>query len=644
MQRAHQKRAMATSDPAYANVMEIPACVVGTSSSLVRRPRIKKMVPSSEQTAPVQIPSVGTERVDTDLSVAWKSAVEILKLASANRGELVRQHDAEKAALRAQFEQEKKDKFEKEAAATKQEVEGKYGEIIFLGDDASPVAEKTPAPPVADDPTKKEVVPLRRKVIEMEKALSRARDYINRTQQQRLQVSQSRLKKQITPKRGKRATNTDHERQIADVIAFYGGELERVENEFRRYITSYGKNVEVENDKVENMWFAKGNKGGGGSTSKLRAEEFEEEEVEDLLPHTRHKTHPQEVEHKEWDKLAALSASNKKLSAKLQQCPLAVEKMTLLNSKLESKMLELQSQLNTVTVELSCKDAVILTANNEAELWKESLKKKKLETMSANQQVLDLLSTIKTQKNDLLSYQSVVTNNTDLLKKQDAEIRHMRERLKKLNWDLPEARDSCQKKNDRAKSHEEACSKRNRELNEAINKYNLWIADLDRGKQALVLECMQGNKVFEELHVKYKELQRMMDAAEAEINYSREEKKSLEARCKDLEDELNKVKIKFCEATLLIVDSATLCAMVMLHADVEKFRTERESILAATTEYITKYDLQLARLSYIDNLMMRVMKLLNAPSTVVHAAIPFPVLLSSGLRKSLNVVRPMREQ
>ncbi|KAF6151335.1 hypothetical protein GIB67_040608 [Kingdonia uniflora] len=561
-------------------------------------------------------------------SVAWKSAAEVLKLAAANRVKLVRQHDAEKAALEEQFEQEKREQFEKEVAAIKQEVEdkakkvvdiavtsrnkliqalyiwglsredvdlalaGKYGEIVFLGDDASPVAEQTPAPPVDDDPTKEEVVHLRGKVIKMEKTLSRARDSINRTQQvhnkleyerrlhklkfdktfkellelqcrygkikierdevlrketdrllqnsemrvkllearlldtqQRLQVSQSRLKKKITPKQGKRAADMDHERQMADVIAFYGTELERVENEFRRYISSCGKDVEVENDK-----------------------------------------------------------------------------------------------------------------------WKESLKKKKSETMAANQQVLDLLSMIEKQKNDLLYHQSVIANNTDLLKKQDSEIHYMRERLKKLNWDLREARDSCQRKNDRAKIHEEACSKRDRELNEAINKCNLWIPALDRDKQALVQECIQGNEVFEELYAKYKESQMMMDAAEAEINYSREEKKSLEARCKDLDDELNRVKTKFYEATLLTAENVTLRVMAMLHADVEKFRIERESILAATTEYVMEYDLQLARLFYIDNLMPRVRELLNAPSTVVDAAIPSPALLLSGLGESSNVDCPKREQ
>ncbi|KAF6160237.1 hypothetical protein GIB67_019006 [Kingdonia uniflora] len=479
----------------------------------------------------------------SQLSVAWTSAAEVLKLAAANRVKLVRQHDAEKAALQEQFEQEK--------GLCREDVDlalvGKYGEIVFPGDNASPMAMQTPAPPVDDDPTKEEVVHLRGKVIEMEKALSRARDSINRTQhnkleyerrlhksnfdktfkelfelqcrygkikierdevlrketdrfvllqkslkdkrfvdesdklecqrslmsltlyfeaevdserglkeaylellterdivpdpargqramkilffnkkkedrkihkqlkidlghacdelerckghnacleaekvecarllqnsekrvtllearlldtQQRLQVSQSCLKKKITPKRGKRAADTGHERQMADVITFYGAELERVENEFRLYISSCGKDVEVENDKAENMWFAKRDEGGEALTSKPRAEESEEEEVEDLLPHTRHKTHPQEVEDKENDNVTALSTSNKKLSAKLQQCSLAAKRKTLLNSKLESEMLELQSWLNVVTVELSCKDVEILTANNESE-------------------------------------------------------------------------------------------------------------------------------------------------------------------------------------------------------------------------------------------------------------------------------------
>ncbi|KAF6136076.1 hypothetical protein GIB67_000480 [Kingdonia uniflora] len=689
----------------------------------------------------------------SQLSVAWKSAAEVLKLAVTNRAELVRQHDAEKAALQEQFKQEKvmqrekfekekllqREQFEKKAIATKQEVEdeakkvvdiavasrnkliqafyvwglsreevdlslvGKYGEFVFPGDNASPVAEQTPAPPVDDDPTKEEVVHLRGESdrdgeglesskgfyqsygkikIERDKVLRKETDrfvllqkslkdkrFIDENDkldcqrsllslmlyfaaevdserglkeaylellterdivldparvkflaqeernrhsreaqrcsawaEQRLQVSQSRLKMKITPKRGKRTADTDHERQMADVIAFYGAELERVENEFRRYISSCGKDVEVENDKVKNMWFAERDEGRGALTSKIRAEESKEEEVEDLLPQTQHTTCLQEIEEKENDNVAALSASNKKLSAKLQQCSLAVERKTLLNLKLELGMLELQSRLNAMTIELSCKDTEILTANNESEQWKESLKKKKLEIMAVNQQVLDLLSTIEKQKNDLLYHQSVIANNANLLKKQDSKIRYMRKHLKKLNWDLREARDSCQRKNDRAKTHEEAYSKRDEELNEAINKCNSRIAALDRDKQALVQECIQGNKVFEELHAKYKESQRMMDAAEAEINYSREEKKSLEARCKDLDDELNKVKTEFYEATLLTAENVMLRAMAMLHADVEKFRTE------------------------------------------LDAAIPSSALLSSGPGESSNVDCPKREQ
>ncbi|KAF6163936.1 hypothetical protein GIB67_000081 [Kingdonia uniflora] len=336
VQRAHQNQAMATSGSAYDDILKIPAC----------------------------------------LSVAWKSAAEVLKVADADCAS----YEAEKSSLADQL---------KERTALCEQLQkgkdvdltltGKYCEIIIPGDNASLVAEQSLAPPVADDTTKEvEVVRLRGKVCEMEKALCRASDSINHIQQgqkamrilffnikkedkrvhaqlenglrhardelelckdhntclemekveynkllqssdkrvtlleaclldtQKLfQMSQSRLKKYLTPKRGKRASKIDHE----------------------------------QNDKVENMWFAKGNEGGGASTTKPRAEESKEEEVEDLLPHTRHKTRPQE-------------------------------------------------------------------------------------------------------ENDHLYHQSVVTNNTDLLKKQDAEIHHMRERLKKLNWDLREARDS----------------------------------------------------------------------------------------------------------------------------------------------------------------------------------------------------------
>ncbi|KAF6175170.1 hypothetical protein GIB67_022851, partial [Kingdonia uniflora] len=97
--------------------------------------------------------------------VAWKSAAEVLKVVVAGHAE----YEAEKASLAEQLKE--------------QTTLWKYSGIIFLGDDASPGSEQCPAPSVADDTTKEEVVRLRGKVIELEKALSRARDSINRTQQ-----------------------------------------------------------------------------------------------------------------------------------------------------------------------------------------------------------------------------------------------------------------------------------------------------------------------------------------------------------------------------------------------------------------------------------------------------------------------------
>ncbi|KAF6154096.1 hypothetical protein GIB67_025609 [Kingdonia uniflora] len=93
-----------------------------------------------------------------------------------------------------------------------------------------------------------EVVRLRRKVIEMEKALSRARDFINRAQH-----AHNKL---------------EYERRL---------HKSNYDNTFNEL---FDLQIEVENDKVENMWFAKGNEGGGASTSKSRAEESKEEEDE----------------------------------------------------------------------------------------------------------------------------------------------------------------------------------------------------------------------------------------------------------------------------------------------------------------------------------------------------------------------------
>ncbi|KAF6140295.1 hypothetical protein GIB67_000343 [Kingdonia uniflora] len=115
------------------------------------------------------------------------------------------------------------------------------------------------------------------------------------------------------------------------------------------------------------------------------------------------------------------------------------------------------------------------------------------------------------------------------------------------------------------------------------------------------------------------------------------EKEYLVNRCKDLDDELTKVKIELCEAMLLTADNATLRIMAMLHADIKKLWQKRDSILATSTEHGMEYDMQLTQLYYIDNLMPRVTKLLNASPNVPDAAISFPVLLSSEHGESLNI-------
>ncbi|KAF6151702.1 hypothetical protein GIB67_001985 [Kingdonia uniflora] len=150
---------------------------------------------------------------------------------------------------------------------------------------------------------------------------------------------------------------------------------------------------------------------------------------------------------------------------------------------------------------------------------------------------------------------------------------------------------------------------------------------------------MQDNVVYEELDLKYKELQKLVDAADNDSEYCQEL-----YRCKDLDDELTKVKTELGEATLLTADNATLRSMAMLHADVKKLWQERDSILAASTQHSTEYDMQLVWLHYIDNLMPRVMELLNSTPTVVDVVVSFPALLSSGPGEGSNVVRPQRER
>ncbi|KAF6156096.1 hypothetical protein GIB67_007471 [Kingdonia uniflora] len=482
---------MVTSGSAYDDIMKIPAYAADIRASS-KGVKVEQEALDLAKHDPIRLDTQIRSSI-LQLSVAWKSAAKVLKVAAADRAEYeaeiasLAEQLKERTTLCEQLQKEKKDQIEKEAAATKKEVEdeakkavdivvasrnkliqafyfwglsredvdlalaGKYIEIIFQGDDASPVAEQSLAPLVADDTTKEvhnklEYVRLLHKsnfdntfteLFELQCRYGKIkieRDEVLRKESDRFILLQKSLKdKRFVDESDKLecqrsllsltlyfVAEVDSERGLKEAYLELLIERGIVPDPARVKFLAQEAHVDVEIDKVGNMWFAKGNEGGGASTLKSRVEVSEEEEVEDLLPYTRHKTHPQE------------------------------------------------------------------------------------------------------------------------------------------------------------------------------------------DKQALILGCMQGNEVYEELHVKYKELQSLVDAADDEIQYSKKVDKKLQRLKREME-------------------------------------RKYDSILATSTEYCIEYDLQLARLSYIDNLMPRVMELLNASSSIVDAAIPFPALLSSGPGESSNVVRPKRE-
>ncbi|KAF6163593.1 hypothetical protein GIB67_022158, partial [Kingdonia uniflora] len=200
---------MATSGSAYDDIMEISAYVAETKVDVAinMAPPLKKQKQESGKDIRASLKGVNLKaaeqealnfakrdpiRLDTQirssisqLSVGWKLAAEVLKVAAADRAE----YEAEKASLAEQL----KDLVQAfyswglKSEDVSLAIAGKYGEIIFPKEDPSSVAERpdeqTLDPLVENDTTPEEVVHLRGKVIEMEKALSRERDSINRTQQ-----------------------------------------------------------------------------------------------------------------------------------------------------------------------------------------------------------------------------------------------------------------------------------------------------------------------------------------------------------------------------------------------------------------------------------------------------------------------------
>ncbi|KAF6164720.1 hypothetical protein GIB67_040972 [Kingdonia uniflora] len=119
----------------------------------------------------------------------------------------------------------------------------------------------------------------------------RVLDVLQKDTYQRLHKVQMTLKDHLHLSRAKVVTRTEHERHIDSVIDFCGEELSRVENEFRKFVTGWGKNFNVENAKAENMWFTKGNGEVVGDNPLLRSRELSpeecEEEVESLISRSR---------------------------------------------------------------------------------------------------------------------------------------------------------------------------------------------------------------------------------------------------------------------------------------------------------------------------------------------------------------------
>ncbi|KAF6164566.1 hypothetical protein GIB67_025392, partial [Kingdonia uniflora] len=485
------------------------------------------------------------------LFVAWKLAAEVLKLAATNRGELVRQHDAEKAAL--QVKDEAKKVVDIAVASrnkliqafylwdlSREDVDlslvGKFGEIVFPGDDASSVVEQTPALPVADDLTKEEVVHLGGKVIEMGKALSRARDSINRTQQVHNKL--------------------EYERRLHKL------NFDKTFKELFELQCRYGK--------IKIKW--------------------------------------DEVLQKETDRFILLQTSLK------------------------------DKQFVDENDKLECQRSLLsLTLYFEAEVDSEwGLKEAYLEPLTERRIVSD---PARGQKAMMIIFFNIKKEDRKIYAQIEIDLRHACDELER-----------CKGHNACLEREKVECARLLQSTGKRVTLLEARLLDmqqrLDEGGGASTSTPRAEESEEEEVEDLLPRTRHKTRLQEVVIFNEPLQVDASSSREKDLWKLDVKIlkATEFCEATLLTADNVTLRAMAMLHADVEKFRTERESILAAITEYVTEYELQLARLSYIDNLMPRVMELLNAPSTVADVAILFPVLLSSGPGESSNVLRPKREQ
>ncbi|KAF6166738.1 hypothetical protein GIB67_005614 [Kingdonia uniflora] len=266
-----------------------------------------------------------------ELSMLLKEATKCLDKGSQEFEDLALKFDAQSARIR-----EIEAVLELELTRTDVELgrSGRYDEIDFLAEVESEVVADIADPaniPVTptelavatdktSDPPTEEIKRLRKMNSEQERTLSRTRDSVARIQQVLNKIEYERrcqsmlialalyFKIEVDSERGlneayvellKERARTEHEHHIESVIAFYGGELARVDNEFWKFVMECGKDFDVENAKAENILFTKDEEEIVGEKPIPRSEELsseeDEEEVKNLIPRWR-----KQREQEEW--------------------------------------------------------------------------------------------------------------------------------------------------------------------------------------------------------------------------------------------------------------------------------------------------------------------------------------------------------
>ncbi|KAF6149553.1 hypothetical protein GIB67_003701 [Kingdonia uniflora] len=333
-------------------------------------------------------------------------------------------------------------------------IVGGYEKVNPFRDDASPAAdptvipEKTHVPLSTNASNLEEIVRLRGRVSELEKSLSRARDNFTRTQQ-----AQNKLEYE------RRLHKLNYDKIFSELVELQYTPFVHKSCNFRcqellSVLTLYLE-AEVDSERGLKVAYLVLLTERGIVTDPSR-EKFLAQEARNRHSVEAHRCSARAGVSVIWgDELAdkqnelfGLSTSFNKSNEELQKCLLAADETAILNSKLESNLFDLQNRLNAVIIELSQRDADIVVAKESVEAYKAVLKKKSLDVMIGNQKVLDLNSIISQRKIDLMSLRSSMSENADLVKKQDGEIHYLRGRIDMLTHDLHAARASCQRKSD----------------------------------------------------------------------------------------------------------------------------------------------------------------------------------------------------